>query len=66
MVFLIGDLFQFGTPNTSMTPPKQPADMGRKRDDSGQYVETVGPDDVLDVLARDFAARAEGKRRAEA
>jgi hypothetical protein len=25
-------------------------DMARERDESGQYVETVGPDDVLDVF----------------
>ena len=31
-----------------MTPKHR--DMARERDESGQYVETVGPDDVLDVF----------------
>lgn len=34
-----------------MTRSKQPAGMGRKRDDSGQYVETVAPENVLEVFA---------------
>jgi len=33
-----------------MTPPQQRTDMTRERDDSGQYVETVSPDAVLDVF----------------
>lgn len=33
-----------------MTPPLNTADMTRERDDTGQYVETVAPDSVLDVL----------------
>jgi len=33
-----------------MTTTQQQHDMARKRDDSGKYVETVGPENVLDVF----------------
>lgn len=33
-----------------MTPTQQRTNMVRERDESGKYVETIGPDDVLDVF----------------
>jgi len=42
--------YQIGDANRTMTDAQQQPDMARERDDSGQYVETVGPDDVLDVF----------------
>lgn len=40
----------FGDSNTNMDRENQAAGMVRERDESGQYVETVGADDVLAVF----------------